>query len=71
MKGLKGAELADGLVIKEGEYKLVKTRFSAFFATHLDSVLKTAGIKNLVIVGRFGTSDMTYIDMELTILLSP
>ena len=53
MKGLKGAELADGLVIKKGEYKLVKTRFSAFFATHLDSVLKTAGIKNLVIVGRF------------------
>lgn len=52
MKGLKGAELADGLVIKEGEYKLVKTRFSAFFATHLDSVLKTAGIKNLVIVGK-------------------
>ncbi|KAG2650149.1 hypothetical protein PVAP13_1NG148200 [Panicum virgatum] len=51
VKGLKGAELADGLVIKKGEYKLVKTRFSAFFATHLDSVLKTAGIKNLVIVG--------------------
>ncbi|KAK3156596.1 hypothetical protein QOZ80_2AG0109310 [Eleusine coracana subsp. coracana] len=51
VKGLKGAELADGLVIKEGEYKLVKTRFSAFFATHLDSVLKTAGVKNLVIVG--------------------
>ncbi|KAL5208432.1 hypothetical protein ABZP36_032867 [Zizania latifolia] len=50
-KGLKGAELADGLVIKKGEYKLVKTRFSAFFATHLDSVLKTSGIKNLVIVG--------------------
>ena len=51
VKGLKGAELADGLVIKEGDYKLVKTRFSAFFATHLDSVLKTLGIKNLVIVG--------------------
>lgn len=52
VKGLKGAELADGLVIKEGDYKLVKTRFSAFFATHLDSVLKTLGIKNLVIVGK-------------------
>ncbi|XP_048550894.1 probable inactive nicotinamidase At3g16190 [Triticum urartu] len=51
VKGLKGAELADGLFIKEGDYKLVKTRFSAFFATHLDSVLKTQGIKNLVIVG--------------------
>ena len=63
MKGLKGAELADGLVIKEGEYKLVKTRFSAFFATHLDSVLKTAGIKNLVIVGKHW---YTFIDMEVT-----
>jgi isochorismate hydrolase len=52
VKGLKGAELADGLVIKEGDYKLVKTRFSAFFATHLDSVLKTLGKKNLVIVGK-------------------
>ncbi|XP_015688901.2 probable inactive nicotinamidase At3g16190 [Oryza brachyantha] len=51
VKGLKGAELADGLAIKEGEYKLVKTRFSAFFATPLDSVLRTTGIKNLVIVG--------------------
>ncbi|KAF7053537.1 hypothetical protein CFC21_061433 [Triticum aestivum] len=51
VKGLKGAELADGLFIKEGDYKLVKTRFSAFFATHLDSVLKTLGMKNLVIVG--------------------
>jgi isochorismate hydrolase len=51
VKGLKGTELADGLFIKEGDYKLVKSRFSAFFATNLDSVLKTAGIKNLVVVG--------------------
>ncbi|OAY80574.1 putative inactive nicotinamidase [Ananas comosus] len=51
MKGSKGAELIDGLMMKEGEYKLVKTRFSAFFATHLDSLLKSSGIKNLVIVG--------------------
>uniref|UniRef100_A0A0D3F3K5 Isochorismatase-like domain-containing protein n=1 Tax=Oryza barthii TaxID=65489 RepID=A0A0D3F3K5_9ORYZ len=52
VEGSKGAELADGLTIKDGDYKLVKTRFSAFFATHLDSVLKTSGIKNLVIVGK-------------------
>uniref|UniRef100_A0A8R7Q3M6 Isochorismatase-like domain-containing protein n=2 Tax=Triticum urartu TaxID=4572 RepID=A0A8R7Q3M6_TRIUA len=51
VKGLKGAELAGGLFIKEGDYKLVKTRFSAFFATHLDSLLKTLGMKNLVIFG--------------------
>ncbi|GMH17682.1 hypothetical protein Nepgr_019523 [Nepenthes gracilis] len=46
-----GAELVDGLVIHEGEYKLVKTRFSAFFATHLHSFLQCAGIDSLVIVG--------------------
>uniref|UniRef100_A0A0E0CJ43 Isochorismatase-like domain-containing protein n=1 Tax=Oryza meridionalis TaxID=40149 RepID=A0A0E0CJ43_9ORYZ len=51
VEGSKGAELADGLTIQDGDYKLVKTRFSAFFATHLDSVLKTSGIKNSVIVG--------------------
>ncbi|KAJ8773433.1 hypothetical protein K2173_004263 [Erythroxylum novogranatense] len=50
-KGSVGAQLVDGLVIKEGDYKVVKTRFSAFFATHLHSFLQTEGIKSLVIVG--------------------
>ncbi|KAL3511770.1 hypothetical protein ACH5RR_024487 [Cinchona calisaya] len=50
-KGSVGAELVDGLVIKEGDYKLVKTRFSAFFSTHLHSYLQGAGISNLVIAG--------------------
>ncbi|KAJ4804526.1 Peroxyureidoacrylate/ureidoacrylate amidohydrolase RutB [Rhynchospora pubera] len=47
----KGAELVEGLVIQDGDYKLVKTRFSAFFATNLDLVLKSCGINNLVVVG--------------------
>ncbi|KAI9107893.1 hypothetical protein K1719_021229 [Acacia pycnantha] len=50
-KGSEGAELADGLVIREGDYKLVKTRFSAFFATHLHSFLQGAGINSLVVTG--------------------
>ncbi|KAK2378684.1 hypothetical protein QL285_066567 [Trifolium repens] len=50
-KGSEGAELVDGLVIKEGDYKLVKTRFSAFFSTHLHSVLQGAGINSLVVTG--------------------
>ncbi|TKY64469.1 inactive nicotinamidase [Spatholobus suberectus] len=50
-EGSEGAELVDGLVIKEGDYKLVKTRFSAFFATHLHSVLQGAGINSLVVTG--------------------
>ncbi|KAJ0962591.1 hypothetical protein J5N97_027713 [Dioscorea zingiberensis] len=49
--GSKGAELVDGLEFKEGDYKVVKTRFSAFFDTHLHHLLQTSGIKNLVIVG--------------------
>jgi len=52
VKGSQGAELAEGFVIKDGEYKLVKGRFSSFFATNLDSVLKTSGIKNLVVTGK-------------------
>lgn len=51
VKGSCGAELVDGLVICQGDYKLVKTRFSAFFATHLHSFLRTAGIDSLVVVG--------------------
>lgn len=51
VKGTEGAELVDGLVIKEGDYKLVKTRFSAFFATNLHSLLQGAGINNLIITG--------------------
>ncbi|XWS11948.1 hypothetical protein CRYUN_Cryun37aG0048700 [Craigia yunnanensis] len=50
-KGSVGAELVDGLVIKQGDYKLVKTRFSAFFATHLHSFLQSSGVNNLVVVG--------------------
>ncbi|KAF3783977.1 putative inactive nicotinamidase [Nymphaea thermarum] len=50
-KGSKGAELVDGLTIEERDYKLVKTRFSAFFATHLDGLLKSAGVTDLVVVG--------------------
>lgn len=53
MKGSKGAELVDGLVPEEGEYKVVKTRFSAFFDTHLNSLLHSSGIKSLVVVGKY------------------
>lgn len=51
-KGCNGAELVDGLVIEDRDYKLVKTRFSAFFATHLHSLLQSCGIKSLVVVGK-------------------
>ncbi|CAH9122804.1 unnamed protein product [Cuscuta epithymum] len=50
-KGSVGAELVEGLVIKEGEYKLVKTRFSAFFNTNLHSYLQSNAITSLIITG--------------------
>ncbi|KAK4413857.1 putative inactive nicotinamidase [Sesamum alatum] len=50
-KGSVGAELVEGLVIKDDDYKLVKTRFSAFFNTHLHSYLQGAGVNKLVITG--------------------
>ncbi|EPS67306.1 hypothetical protein M569_07469 [Genlisea aurea] len=50
-KGTPGAELADGLSIGEGEYKLVKTRFSAFFNTNLHSFLQGLHIHNLIVTG--------------------
>ncbi|KAF3617883.1 putative inactive nicotinamidase [Capsicum annuum] len=45
-----GAELVDGLVIQEGDYKLMKTRFSAFFNTYLHSYHQGIDVTNLVIV---------------------
>ncbi|XP_021736893.1 probable inactive nicotinamidase At3g16190 [Chenopodium quinoa] len=51
IKGSEGAELVEGFEILEGDYKLVKTRMSAFFNTHLHSVLLASEIDSLVIVG--------------------
>ncbi|GFQ07282.1 probable inactive nicotinamidase at3g16190 [Phtheirospermum japonicum] len=50
-KGSVGAELVDELVVEDGDYKLVKTRFSAFFNTHLHSYLQGAGVNKLVLIG--------------------
>ncbi|KAH9665867.1 putative inactive nicotinamidase [Citrus sinensis] len=51
IKGSRGAALVDGLEIKQGDYKVAKTRFSAFFATPLHSFLQDAGVDSLVITG--------------------
>lgn len=51
IKGSVGSDLAEGLVIEEGDYKLIKTRFSAFFATNLHSLLTSNGIDSLVVTG--------------------
>jgi len=44
-------ELVDALKPKKGDICLSKTRYSAFFNSQLDSVLRSRGVRNLVFVG--------------------
>lgn len=44
-------QLVDALTPKEGDIRVAKTRYSAFFNSQLDSVLRSRGIRNLVFVG--------------------
>ncbi|PNW72282.1 hypothetical protein CHLRE_16g674650v5 [Chlamydomonas reinhardtii] len=49
--GSKGAELVEGLEVQPGEAVVIKRRFSAFLATHLDLVLRRLGVKRVVLCG--------------------
>ena len=49
--GSEGAEVIDPLKPIDGEYVIVKPRFSAFFATHLDLVLRRLGVDHLLLCG--------------------
>lgn len=44
-------EIVDGLKPEPGDIVLHKTRYSGFFNSQLDSVLRSRGIRNLVFVG--------------------
>lgn len=56
VKGSKGSELVEGLEPKTGEIIMVKSRFSAFFATNLDLILRRMGITDVVVVGKASLS---------------
>lgn len=49
--GTKGAEVVEAITPQEGDIKITKQRFSAFFGTDLDIVLRGLGAKNIYIVG--------------------
>ncbi len=49
--GTFAAQPAPGVEILPGEYSVLKRRYSAFFATDLDLILREAGVKRLLIVG--------------------
>eukprot|EP00887_Chlorella_sp_A99_P000980 scaffold5.g980.t1 len=51
VSGTDGAALVEPLAVGEGEVLLVKRRFSAFFATHLDLLLRRLGTERLVVCG--------------------
>jgi ureidoacrylate peracid hydrolase len=44
-------DLVEALAPKPGDIRLHKTRYSAFFNSQLDSVLRARGIRNLIFVG--------------------
>ncbi|HEX9933126.1 MAG TPA: pyrimidine utilization protein B, partial [Allosphingosinicella sp.] len=44
-------ELVEALAPKPGDVVLAKTRYSGFFNSQLDSVLRSRGIRNIVLVG--------------------
>jgi nicotinamidase-related amidase len=49
--GTSGCEIVKELLPVQGEYRIIKNRFSAFMNTELDFMLRRLGITNLVICG--------------------
>ncbi len=49
--GMNSEELAEGLVAKPGDYHIVKPRWSAFFQTELDLILRRRGIDTILLAG--------------------
>jgi ureidoacrylate peracid hydrolase len=50
-RGTWGAELVDGLEVQPGDYVIEKKRFSAFFNTPLDDLLRELGVTHLLVAG--------------------
>ena len=51
IEGTKGGEIVDELKPIEGEYLICKRRWSAFFQTELDNLLKRLGVDQVVVTG--------------------
>ena len=49
--GTTGCDVIDELSPVEGEYRIVKNRFSGFMNTELDLILRRLGITNIVVCG--------------------
>ena len=49
--GTQGARIAPGLVPAQGEYRIVKQRFSAFMFTELDLMLRRKNVDTVIVTG--------------------
>jgi len=49
--GTRGCEIVEGLGPVDGEYRLVKNRYSGFMHTELDMMLRRLGVTRLVVCG--------------------
>lgn len=71
IEGSGGEEIDPMLPVKESDYVIKKRRYSGFFATDLDLVLRENDVKNVIIVGtktncciRATVTDAFYLDYE-------
>ena len=51
IEGSFGAAIPDAIAPKEGDIRITKQRFSAFFGTDLDLVLRGLGVRNVYVTG--------------------
>ena len=49
--GTEGAEEPHGLAPKEGDYSIIKPRWSAFFGTELDLILRRLSVRRVILAG--------------------
>ena len=52
ISGTKGAQVIEEVYPQKGDFIVNKRRFSGFYATDLDLLLKDLGVKSVVLVGR-------------------
>lgn len=75
IEGTGGDEIDPALVVEPADYVIKKRRYSAFFGTDLDLVLRENGVKNVVVVGtktncciRATVTDAYYLDYDVYVV---
>ena len=50
-RGLNGADVPEELRPQPGDYTIIKPRWSAFFGTELDLILRRLGVRTVILAG--------------------